>query len=140
MTPISNPEIDCSGQIASIMINQASDELFPNKHYCSLLNVDFLKRRHIEDRKALISKIGDEVAFCNGYSKNNHLSMLNSKKQKSLRTIYSKFARTPTYLSLDFESGGFEVFDKNGQHLGQYSFDGVRTKLPAPNTHKLYFS
>ena len=71
MTPISNPEIDCSGQIASIMINQASDELFPNKHYCSLLNVDFLKRRHIEDRKALISKIGDEVAFRNGYSKNN---------------------------------------------------------------------
>lgn len=87
MTPISNPEIDCSGQIASIMINQASDELFPNKHYCSLLNVDFLKRRHIEDRKALISKIGDEVAFRNGYSKNNHLSMLNSKKQKSLRYI-----------------------------------------------------
>ena len=138
--PILEPEVDCSGQIASIMASQTSDEIFPNKRYCSLLNTDFLKKRHTEDRKALISKVGDEVAFRNGYSKNDYLSMLNSRKQRSMRAVYSKLGRTATYLSLDFESGGFEVFDKNGQHLGQYSFDGVRTKLPAPNTHKLYFS
>ncbi len=68
---------------------------------------------------------------------NDYLSMLNSRKQRSMRAVYSKLRKSPTYLSLDFESGGFEVFDKNGLHLGQYSFDGARTKVPAPDTHKL---
>lgn len=138
--PISEPEVDCSGQIASIIVNQTADELFPNKHYCSSLNTNFLKERHTGDRKALIIKIGDEVASRNGYIKNDYLSMLNSRKQRSMRAVYSKLRKSPTYLSLDFESGGFEVFDKNGLHLGQYSFDGARTKVPAPDTHKLYFS
>ena len=109
-------------------------------YFYNLQLSNFLKERHTGDRKALIIKIGDEVASRNGYIKNDYLSMLNSRKQRSMRAVYSKLRKSPTYLSLDFESGGFEVFDKNGLHLGQYSFDGARTKVPAPDTHKLYFS
>ena len=83
----------------------------------------------------LLRPIGKEMA--------HELAMMMTIALRFIPTLIDetdKIMKAQKARGADFESGGFEVFDTNGQHLGQYSFDGVRTKLPAPNTHKLYFS
>lgn len=140
ITPISDPAIDCSQQLAEVIVIEECSELFPNAHMCVSLNKNFLERRNREDRMSLIKEIGAEVASRNGYSYNRHLSTLNSQKQRSVRDVYSRVGKLTTFLSLDFESGGFEVFDHAGTHQGQFSFSGEKVKPASPKTHKLYFS
>ena len=139
ITPISDPETDCSQQLAEVFPREEDKNLFPNAHMCIALNKEFLNQRAMEDRMSLIKKIGSEVATRNGYYYNRQLSSLNSQKQQSVRHIYSRAGTYITFLSLDFESGGFEVFNHLGEHLGQYSFTGERVKSPSPLTHKLFF-
>ena len=51
--------------------------------------------------------------------------------------IYKKTKGRLFYLSIDIESGGFEVFDSNYKHLGQYDFSGKKVKKAEPRSHKL---
>lgn len=139
--PIFDPRIDCSGQLPAVLplINQ--NAAFPNSEFCSELNRSFIKERDCGDRKSIIRVYGNEAAMRNGYAFDQHLSMLNSKKQGNTRTVYRKLiGPKEIYLSIDYESGGFEVFDHTGTHLGQFSFDGMQVKNADPKTHKLYFS
>ena len=139
-TPIYTPEVDCSGQLSIVFPSSNQDDIFPNYSLCMDLNTEYQINKRYEDRISYTKEIGAEVASRNGYTYDNNLSTLNSQKQKSIRCVFKKFNKTAFYLSLDFESGGFEVFDYKGTHLGQYSFSGQKVKPAAPRTHKLYFS
>ena len=139
ITPISDPEIDCSQQLAEIFPQTKENSVFPNAHLCAALNEEYLKHRATEDRMSLIKKIGGEVATRNGYCYDRRLSSINSQIQQSVRHVYSRTNTINAFLSLDFESGGFEVFDHSGVHLGQFSFAGKQVKSASPSTHKLFF-
>ena len=131
---------DCSGQISNVISKSAGPEIFPNHEFCDALNEEFLYKRNTENKIPLIIQYGTEVALRNGFTENQYLSAINSKKQGNIRQVSSRSGKYPAYLSLDFESGGFEVFNSCGVHLGQFSFSGSQVKLPAPKTHKIYFS
>lgn len=138
--PIFSPMSDCSGQISSVISVSDGPDIFPNKNLCLALNEEFLRKRHTENKIPLIIEYGTEAALRNGFAENTRLSAINSKKQGNMRKVYSRAGKSPLYLSLDLESGGFEVFDYSGVHLGQFSFSGIQVKLPEPKTHKIYFS
>ena len=59
------------------------------------------------------------------------------KKKKKRYLVYTKNEGSVYHLSLDFESGGFEVFDKNYVHMGQYNFSCTIAKKAQPMTHRL---
>lgn len=135
--PIFKPETDLSGQLHSVFPQKSS--LFPCSDYCTELDQEFLRNREIGDRISTIKEYGAEAATRNGYVYDHYLSVLNSKKQHNSRIVYRRLiGNKESYLSLDLESGGFEVFDHNAVHLGQFSFAGKRDKPPSPQTHKLY--
>lgn len=140
MMPIFEPLTDCSGQISDLLSIPNGSTYFPNKAMCKELNKEFLEKRHVEDIASLVIKYGTEVALRNGYIEDPQLSTLNSKKQKNRRVVFRKKDGREMYLSLDFESGGFEVFDHTPTHLGQFSFAGDKVKPAEPRNHKLYFS
>lgn len=135
--PIFSPEIDLSGQLHTVFPQESS--LFPCSAYCTELNNHFLQNRDTGDRKSIIKQYAAEAASRNGYIYDQHLSMLNSKKQGNARIVYHRLIdNQASYLSVDLESGGFEVFDHDATHLGQFSFAGNRDKPPSPKDHKLY--
>lgn len=79
-------------------------------------------------RQGLLRKYGRIVAEMNGWRYNSYISKLNQNSGQ-LRDIYSSdyFVGYPVaYLSLDMEGPdlGFELCDKKGNHLGEYSWDG----------------
>lgn len=119
--------------------NLNTDEMFPMQSFCAVYN-DYVKAQSTSMRQAekiaLFEKIGDVVAKYNFYIKEQRLSSLNTTKYKK-RIVYKKGKSKVWYLSLDLESGGFEAFDKNYIHLGQYNFSCERVKKPEPHRHKL---
>ena len=88
------------------------------------------------EKQALFEKMGPVVAMYNLYEKNNNLSQLNTTS-RAKRIVFEKTLGEKYYLSQDLESGGFEVFDKNYRHLGQYDFSGKQVKKAEPRNHKL---
>jgi len=118
-----------------------NNEIFPRADFCSNYNC-YMKNKIKHDRMcqpekiALFEQIAEVVAIYNGYKRDRRLTELNSTPQKK-RTVYKKEAGKLFYLSIDVESGGFEVFDYRFCHLGQYDFSGNRVKPPSPATHKL---
>lgn len=114
------------------------DVVFPRKDFCVEYNNYVLERIQNErmnqpEKISLFETIGELVATYNLYKKDQRLSNINSTPQK-LRKVYKKAEGKIYYLSLDVESGGFEVFDKNYLHLGQYNFSGDIAKPPATHT------
>ena len=94
------------------------------------------KQMNQNEKNALFEKIGNVVAVYNFYNKNQRLCRLNSTPNKK-RIVYTKNEGSVYHLSLDFESGGFEVFDKNYVHMGQYNFSCTIAKKAQPMTHRL---
>lgn len=120
-----------------------SDEIFPMEGFCSYVKYNDYVIKEIQNKKmnqsekiALFEKIGDTVAKYNFYERNKGLSNKNSTSSKK-RIVYTKIQNKDFHLSLDFESGGFEVFDKKYIHQGQYNFDCKKVKRAEPKTHKL---
>ena len=95
-----------------------------------------IKKMNQSEKIALFEKIGDTVAKYNFYERNKGLSNKNSTSYKK-RIVYTRIQNKDFYLSLDLESGGFEVFDKKYIHQGQYNFDHKKVKRAEPKTHKL---
>lgn len=92
------------------------------------------------DRIALIRETGRKVSTANGYRKNQTLSQINSDRHNALRDIYEAGkGRDKIYLSVDMETGGFEVCDFRGDHLGEYKFNGDINKEKAPR-HGIFLS
>lgn len=117
--------------------------IFPMEGFCSYVKYNDYVSKEIQNKKmgqpekiALFEKIGDTVAKYNFYERNKRLSNKNSTSSKK-RVVYNKIQNKKFYLSLDLESGGFEVFDKQYIHQGQYNFDCKKVKRAEPKTHKL---
>lgn len=117
------------------------DVMFPMEGLCKDYN-DYVikeienKRMDQNEKNALFEKIGNVVALYNFYTKNQRLCTLNSSRNKK-RIVYTKNIGIEYHLSLDFESGGFEVFDKNFVHMGQYNFSCTIAKKAQPKSHIL---
>ena len=120
---------------------------FPAKEICNGYNEwrsEILKPSYYGDKIADFTKIGLEVASRNNYVYDSQLTALNKKKSKHdkkgrppKRQVF-KNQKCDIYLSTDFENGGFEVYDKHANHLGQYKFNGDFEKEPDTNSHPLY--
>ena len=91
---------------------------------------------HQPEKNALFEKVGTAVAKYNEYQKDRYLSKLNTTCNKR-RIVFKKIKGKKFYLSLDLESGGFEVFDNRYKHLGQFNFSCRKVKEAAQLTHKL---
>lgn len=143
---IDNPEFDCETYLyKSIKINKLSDEFFPQKEICRHLNEKYLEEKsglQQNQINSLINKYGFETAHRNGYMEDNRLSKLNRIKSGSLRTVFIRPTRLHKnfYLSLDYESGGIEVYDNMAIHQGQYSFSCELNKNADIKNHPLYLN
>lgn len=117
------------------------DEIFPRAKFCSKYNECVIKTIDAfsmdqSGKNAIFESVGATVAAYNMYTKNTHLSKLNTSRNKK-RIVYEKKTGKKYYLSLDLESGGFEVFDDGYRHLGQFSFACNKVKPEDPKNHKL---
>ena len=117
------------------------DAIFPRAAFCSKYNDHVLQKIQQQnlnqsDKNALFENVGKVVATYNMYTKNTRLSTINSTRNKR-RIVYEKCQGKKYYLSLDLESGGFEVFDRQYRHLGQFSFSGIKNKPADPIHHIL---
>lgn len=115
---------------------------FKRKVVCKQLDinnnvVNKLRTQSNSERRATIKKYGDLIARLNYFEYSKKLSTLNSKKQGAERRVY-KSKDNNGYLSIDFESGGYEVFDSKCVHQGQYNFNLDKVKDAQPKTHRLY--
>ncbi|MBB5646979.1 hypothetical protein [Pedobacter cryoconitis] len=111
-------------------------EYFPNLNYSDELvkdgNWDEFrdKCRNIstELRRAMIIDFGKKVAERNNYIYDQKLSALNTSDAKKRVIYHAGSSKQRIYLSIDMETGGFEVCDYMGFHLGEYFYDGTKTK------------
>lgn len=93
-----------------------------------LKGVDFVNVDN-KRRQSMLKEYGRKVAEMNGWCYDEKITKLNQNAGQ-LRYIFSStdnFTDFPTaYLSLDMEGPelGFELCDKNGNHKGEYSWNG----------------
>lgn len=87
---------------------------------------DIVMKHKGNELEGYASKIGDAVCRHNYYIYENELSAMEQQHAKSLRKIYSIINRygKRQFISIDFGHGMFEFHDENGEHLGEYRFDG----------------
>lgn len=123
------------------------NNMFPAKDLCNGYNKwrsEILQPAYSGDKISDFTKIGYEVAIRNHYIYDAQLTALNKKKAKRDKKGYPPKRQIfvnqlkDVYLSTDFENGGFEVYNKNAVHQGQYRFNGDFEKDPDENSHPLY--
>lgn len=127
--------------------NPNFDNKFPAKDLCNGYDKwrsEILQPNYNGDKISAFTQIGFEVAIRNHYIYDAHLSALNKQKarpdkkgNRPKRHVF-KNEKKDVYLSIDFENGGFEVYNKNAVHQGQYRFNGNFEKDPDDNSHPLY--
>lgn len=142
---IDNPKTDCGTDLyKSLKFNaELNNEFFPNVSACIELNSEFnyeKSKASIQEQDSVIEKYGKETALRNGYIEDNKLSEINSRKSHSKRSVFKRQYRNNKYyyLSIDYESGGLEVFDNTPTHQGQYNFSCGLSKNAKPQNHILY--
>lgn len=91
---------------------------------------------------AILERHSRCIAELNGWELDEGLTRKN-KNSNSYRRIFrsSKFTKGKGYLSIDFEKQEihFELYNKKGKHLGEYLWDGTRTKESDPTgQHDIY--
>ena len=121
--------------------------MFPAKDLCNGYDIwrsEILQPNYDGDKISTLTQIGLEVATRNKYLYDSGLTALNKRKAKRdkngnppKRQIF-RTKKNDVYLSVDFENGGFEVYNKNAVHQGQYRFNGEFEKKPDNNSHPLY--
>lgn len=117
------------------IINPSLNNPLPNKEICEeyfLLQREMITSGY--DTLNTYSKIAKEVAMRNRYIYNRNVSVKNKSKnsiKSKRREIYDYNKKQ--YVSTDFESGCFEVYNKNGIHQGESSYIGDLIS-PADNT------
>ena len=138
-----NDEIQVVNDINDIPIKlsgilvPSDNPVFPKFESCQYYNDIFKSRNkgvNNQERRAIIKEFAEKVAKINGYTYSSELSNLNSIRFSAERQIYTS---SYYYLSVDFESGGFEVFDKKLNHMGQYNFLGYKVKPAQKATHRM---
>lgn len=76
------------------------------------------------ERLAVIREYGEKVAERNGYKHDVRISTLNTSQNVKRIIFGGGKGKDKIYLSIDFETGGFEVCNYLGEHIGEYFFDG----------------
>lgn len=97
----------------------------PNTQLCS----EYVKIREKtinagQADKQIFLKLGKEVAYRNGYILDEELTRIN---RDAIREIFRSKTKPIVYLSIDFEKGAFEVCNYKGDHIGEYSYEGIQT-------------
>lgn len=108
-----------------------SQNFFPNIEETNKLIGDYYTERNKKsegEKLAYIIEIGTEVAEKNRYTKNSRISALNSTVNKKRVIFEAGDGSDKIYLSIDMETGGFEVCDYRGIHLGEYAYNGEKRK------------
>lgn len=114
---------------------------FPMSDLCNgykRWRADLLKSSSKDYRISVFEEIGKEVAKRNKYQYDQRLTYINKKKSGGDKRQVFKSLTSDVYLSTDFENGGFEVYDKNAKHQGQYNFNGEHDKDADQKSHPLY--
>lgn len=123
---------------AEIETHNQMDKLPTRNSNITLTFHDFVMRTKGPTLSAYTQDIGRRVLEANFYNYDQELSMAESEATGSPRRIF-KF-RGPNgsfqYVSLDLAHGMFEFHDSNGNHLGEYHFDGSKN-ADADVTHNL---
>lgn len=90
-----------------------------------------IRQRSNGERIAFIGPFAHTLARINGYVFEQEITSQNQRAFNSYRQVFSfGEAAHKLYLSTDFEKGAFEVCDKDGCHLGEFLFSGVRSSGP----------
>lgn len=79
-----------------------------------------------DGKEGYASAIGGEICRCNYYIYEAELSDMERQYAKSMREIYSIINKEGKlqFISIDFGHGMFEFHDENGEHQGEFRFDG----------------
>jgi hypothetical protein len=82
--------------------------------------------------EAYTIEIGEKVAELNYYVYLPNLSRNERDETKSLRTIFRLVNRHghKQYISLDHKHGMFEYHNSDGEHIGEFKFDGTFNSGP----------
>ena len=90
---------------------------------------EFIVNLPTNERRQHIEAMAEKVALINQYHYDKKLSRKNSSKGKR-RIIYKSngTGNSILYLSVDLETGGFEVCNHRGKHLKEIYFDGQQTQ------------
>lgn len=144
--PIYDPFTDFNFQLIKYLLQSEKLNIFPtdmnpfpNCFICREYNELISKLTQTYDKYETLSKIGIEVAMRNNYVLDEELSKINQHYSQAKRTVFRSNGNSSLYISIDYESGGFELFDRSGIHQGQYSFSGNKIKEASPIDHKLVF-
>lgn len=90
-----------------------------------------MRQRGDGERIAFIEPLARVLATINGYVFEPAITSLNHRTFNSYRQVFSfGEASQKFYISTDFEKGAFELCDKDGCHLGEFLFSGVRSSGP----------
>lgn len=94
----------------------------PNKELCK--SYTEIRNKLVKEGKSSIPiflELGKEVAYRNGYEKDEYLTRINNF---AIREIFKKHVKNSWYLSTDVESGAIEVCDEKGKHIDEYTYEG----------------
>ena len=80
--------------------------------------------RNKNERLAAYSLVGSAVAEINGYALDSAVSAKNGTAKKLRKIFFHK--KRGRYLSIDFEKRAFEFLGRKGEHLGEYSYSGLK--------------
>ena len=119
-------------QEAQLLLLQISDECVAHEFHEKVM-------RHQGKRlEAFASEIGRKICVSNYYTHEKELSAMEHRIAKSLRQIYSIIGPhgRRQFISIDFRHGMFEFHDEDGNHLGEFRFDGTWNS-DADSSHSL---
>lgn len=89
-------------------------------------------KKHPQQKISILKECAGIIAELNGWEYDESITKLN-KTTNAFRAIYrsAKFSKDTAYLSIDFEKPEifFELHDKKGKHLGEFKWDGSRSKV-----------
>lgn len=90
-----------------------------------------VRRRQRGEQRAHYLYTGSIVASRNYFIKDPELSDLNTRLSRAQREIFRiGSGNSRRYISIDFEKGGFEVYNHTGKHQGAIAFDGHQIEPP----------
>lgn len=113
--------------ITNILLPTRNSPL-PNQNICKkYYNTQNKLIKEGQDKFDVFSTIAKEVAYRNNYTYNKLISLKNKTKEKR-RDIYDY--NKEQYLSTDFETGCFEVYNSRGKHQGEYSYTNKQISPP----------
>ena len=79
-----------------------------------------VKGKNCKEQEAIYLDVGCEVLKRNQYKYNQHVSNLN---RGAIRKIFSYLDKNLFYTSIDIEHGAIEVFDSNGKHKDEFTYN-----------------